>query len=514
MDSIALCLALIAAISLVQFSRRTKRLPPGPKGLPIIGNLLDVPLDKDFWMTFREWGHRWGDVLHMNIFGQHFIILNSMEATRDLLEKRGKIYSTRHSLPMFEIAEYDKLVAFEQNTKRWADGRKLLMQFLTGRELPKLFPVVEDECSKLPARLHANPGKLGDILEQSVVAVIMRTTYGYTPDPVHDRFTHVTFKLLDEMLVAARPTNLLNIFPFCKYSVLRHLPSWLPGMGSKRLAYQFRETMHKVVKEPFEWSQEHKDDVSVSQSLVAKFQNSGLDIDDRSLAEWTAAVQFIAGADTTTFTLHAAVKALMMYPEVQKKAQAVIDNAIGHRLPTMADRPQLAYIDAIIKEVSRWFMLGPFDSDDYYKGYFIPKGSIILPNMGAVASDPSIYPDPENFIPERHIPSILKDTESGLDEHADQTQLDPASYVFGFGRRVCPGKLLALAEIWLHLATLLKVYDIVEWKSEKDGVKIEIGEDRGPTMDMPRRPSPFKCALRLRNEASLDFVQSGAAGAL
>jgi hypothetical protein len=50
----------------------------------------------------------------------------------------------------------------------------------------------------------------------------------------------------------------------------------------------------------------------------------------------------------------------MMYPEVQKKAQAVIDNAIGHRLPTMADRPQLAYIDAIIKEVSRWHMLGPF----------------------------------------------------------------------------------------------------------------------------------------------------------
>ncbi|KAJ2920115.1 hypothetical protein MD484_g266, partial [Candolleomyces efflorescens] len=502
MDSIGLLLAVIAAISLVQFSRRNKRLPPGPKGLPIIGNLFDVPLDKEFWMTFREWGHQWGEILHMNLFGQSFIILNSMEATRDLLEKRGKIYSARHSLPTFEIAEYDKLVAFENNNKRWADGRKLLMQFLTGRELPKLFPVVEDECAKLPGRLHANPGKLGDILEQSVVSVIMRTTYGYTPDPVHDRFTHVTFKLLDEMLVAARPTNLLNIFPF-----LRHLPSWLPGMGSKRLAYRFRDTMHKVVKEPFEWSQEHKDDVSVSQSLVAKFQNSGLDIDDRSLAEWTAAVQFIAGADTTTFTLHAAVKALMMYPEKQKKAQEVIDNAIGHRLPTMADRPQLAYIDAIIKEVSRWHMLGPFgaphsvDSDDYYKGYFIPKGSIILPNMGAVASDPSIYPEPEKFIPERFVASISKDTET-----AGDTQLDPAA--------LCPGKLLALAEIYLHLATLLKVYDIVEWKSEKDGVKIEIGEDRGPSIDMPKRPSPFKCALRLRSEASLDFIQGGAVGAL
>ena len=78
--------------------------------------------------------------------------------------------------------------------------------------------------------------------------------------------------------------------------------------------------MHKVVKEPFEWSQEHKvctdlgihlsghsttsqDDVSVSQSLVAKFQNSGLDIDDRSLAEWTAAVQFIGESFTACWIL-------------------------------------------------------------------------------------------------------------------------------------------------------------------------------------------------------------------
>ena len=101
----------------------------------------------------------------MNIFGIHFVILNSMEATKDLLEKRGKIYSARATLPMFEIAEYDHLVAIETNTKRWADGRKLIVQFLTGKELPKLFPVIEDECSKLPSKIFKNPAKLGDHLE-------------------------------------------------------------------------------------------------------------------------------------------------------------------------------------------------------------------------------------------------------------------------------------------------------------------------------------------------------------
>jgi hypothetical protein len=63
----------------------------------------------------------------------------------------------------------------------------------------------------------------------------------------------------------------------------------------------------------------------------------------------------------TTFTLHASIKALTLYPEVQKKAQAQIDSVCGtDRLPSLADRPNLAYIDAIIKEVARWHILGPF----------------------------------------------------------------------------------------------------------------------------------------------------------
>ncbi|RXW19052.1 hypothetical protein EST38_g6810 [Candolleomyces aberdarensis] len=495
MDSLIVkaSIGLVVAGALWRVARAPRKLPPGPRGYPIIGNLLDVPLDKEFWMTFREWGQQWGDVLHMSIFGIHFVILNSMEATKDLLEKRGKIYSARASLPMFEIAEYDKLVAFETNNKRWSDGRKLIMQFLTGKELPKLFPVIEDECAKLPAKIYKNPAKLGDYLEQGVVGIIMRTTYGYTPAEEHDQFTHITFKLLDEMLVAARPTNLLNIFPF-----MRYLPAWLPGNGNLRTALKFRETMHKVVDGPYEWAQAHKDDPNVAQSLCARFQNSGLDIDDRSLAEWTAAVQFIAGADTTTFTLHAATKAMMLNQDVQKKAQAELDAVLGHRLPTMADRPNLPYVDAILKETSRWHLLGPFgaphmlDTDDVYNGFFIPKGTIVLPNMGAIASDPTVYPEPEKFKPERHL--------------GDKPQLDSAQYNFGFGRRVCPGKALAQAEMFLVLATVLKVYDILPWTSEKDGVKAEIGEEREPSMDMPRRPTPYACAMKLRNEASYELL--------
>jgi hypothetical protein len=69
----------------------------------------------------------------MSIFGINFIILNSMQATKDLLEKRGKIYSARMSLPMFDIAEYTKLVAFETNTKRCVLSRLILPTTLPAR---------------------------------------------------------------------------------------------------------------------------------------------------------------------------------------------------------------------------------------------------------------------------------------------------------------------------------------------------------------------------------------------
>lgn len=74
---------------------------------------------------------------------------------------------------------------------------------------------------------------------------------------------------------------------------VRHLPPWLPGNGNLRTALKFRETMHAVVNGPYEWSQAHKSEPSVAQSLCARFQDSGLDIDDKELAAWTAAVQFV-----------------------------------------------------------------------------------------------------------------------------------------------------------------------------------------------------------------------------
>ena len=82
-----------------RFSRSSKQLPPGPKPLPFLGNVLDLPKDY-WWIKFSQWSKEYGDVVHINVLGQHIVILNSINSTRELLDRRSAIYSDRPAMTM------------------------------------------------------------------------------------------------------------------------------------------------------------------------------------------------------------------------------------------------------------------------------------------------------------------------------------------------------------------------------------------------------------------------------
>lgn len=79
---------------------------------------------------------------------------------------------------------------------------------------------------------------------------------------------------------------------------------------------------------------------------------------------------------------------MAMNPDVQRQAQAELDRVIGRtRLPDLHDRDSLPYVNALLKELTRWHVIAPIaiphtaSEDDEYNGYYIPKGSIIIPNL-------------------------------------------------------------------------------------------------------------------------------------
>jgi cytochrome P450 len=190
--------------------------------------------------------------------------------------------------------------------------------------------------------------------------------------------------------------------------------------------------------------------------------------------------------------------AMTIHPEVQRKAREEIDRVVGtHRLPTFSDRENLPYVEAVVKESFRWHPIGPMglphvaSQDDIYGEYLIPKGAMMIPNIWWFTHDPKVYPEPSTFNPDRYF--------------ADPAPPSPTNYIFGFGRRICPGRLLAESSVWLTIAKSLAALDIRKG-IDQNGKEIE------PTVDfLPgiiSHPVPFKAAIKPRSPEHEELIRA------
>jgi len=149
---------------------------------------------------------------------------------------------------------------------------------------------------------------------------------------------------------------------------------------------------------------------------------------------------------------------MLLHLEVQKKAQKEMDQELGRDgLPTFTDRERLPYMDAVWRESVRITPASPLGvphaatQDDVYNGMFIPKGSWLMINIGFMCKDPRIWGDPDTYRPERWMP----------EHNPNAASLPDIDFIFGFGRRICPGQFLADRTNFTFAASLLKTYDIL-----------------------------------------------------
>ncbi|KAF9532705.1 cytochrome P450 [Crepidotus variabilis] len=187
------------------------------------------------------------------------------------------------------------------------------------------------------------------------------------------------------------------------------------------------------------------------------------------------------------------------FNDVQSKAQEEIDRVVGkERFPTLNDRPSLPYVEALVRETMRWMPVLPLAiphytvEDDIYKGYFIPKGTMVLGNTWAISHNTTIYDESDRFDPSRFF---------NLD---GQLNDDDLSYAFGYGRRQCPGRHLASATIWLNMAVILAAFNI---RKQKDSLGKDIPLTSGFSVSsIAVRPNPFECLITPRSDAAKALV--------
>jgi cytochrome P450 len=473
--------------------------PPGPLPKNIIsGNSGDIPLSQP-WHTYAKWAKVYGDIFHFRIYGQHTIILNSVNDAQELFEKRAGVYSDRPKNVMVNLMGWDfnvNLMAYGDN---WRRHRRLCQQLFRPKASLAYQTIQTQEIHKMLHGLLDCPEHFVTHCRTTVAATIMSTMYGHdvlsSADDNYVKSAEQSVGLLSDALLPG--AAIVNAIP-----ALRYLPDWLPGLDFKfkQLALEVKELTLQLQDAPIDFVNKGIVKGTSGPSVVSDLLENCYTQADYDRIKQVAATSYTAGIEPTTSSIITFFLSMAMYPDAQRKARDEIDRVVGSsRLPTYDDRTSLPYVEALYREVMRWGPPSPLNTahttakDDIYKGYLIPKGSTIIANIWAMTRNEDKYRKPDSFMPERFI-----------DEHGNLND-DDMILVFGFGRRICPGRHMASATIWLSIVSILATFNI---QKTKDARGNDIPLDGKYTDRMIGScPLPFECSITPRSITTKQLIQ-------
>lgn len=167
------------------------------------------------------------------------------------------------------------------------------------------------------------------------------------------------------------------------------------------------------------------------------------------------------------------------------------------RFPSLGDQDNLPYVKAVATETLRWHYFTPLgfphltQEDDIYEGHLFPKDSLVIANGWWLLHDPEVYHDPMEFKPERFL--------------GDKSEPDPRNVCFGYGRRVCPGRLLADSSMFLIIAQSLAAFNITK-AIDETGKEIEPKVEFTP--GQLSAPVELRCTVKPRSKQYEEMIQS------
>ncbi|RDX52873.1 cytochrome P450 [Lentinus brumalis] len=501
LSNVAYGLAILLLLRyLVALTRRT--FPPGPVGLPIIGNLHQ--LSHDAWFKFTDWKRTYGPIVYINLAGQNVIVLNTLQAAADLLDRKAAIYSSR---PRFEVAcnmlTEGMFFVFQDYGDRWRRMRRAAHEGLHSGVVKDYYPIQTLEAAILLEDMIRAPNDWDRHMRRTAASTVLSATYDRAPLKDVDDSSMVILENFTKRIVQAGYVDgyFIELFPLFK-----HLPSVFAPW--KKEAYewapQFTRLFDGLYGEVKEKVLEGKARPSFSASMVEK--QTKYDLSDKETAWLVGTVA--AAYETISGTMAWFMLAMVLYPEAQRKAQEELDAIVGRsRPPTFDDLDSLVYIHAMVKEILRWHPVDPLGmqhrstEDDVYKGYFIPKGTICIANIWAINRDPDLWgPDADEFKPERHI---------GLDGKLAPSPPDTKGeghVSFGFGRRICVGRHLARNSLLINIASVLWMFDVLA--PVGPGGEEIVCTERSIDMGLVVRPQEYDYRFKLRIPGAEEILES------
>ncbi|OQV08527.1 hypothetical protein CLAIMM_12785 [Cladophialophora immunda] len=454
---------------------------------------------------FQKWAEEYGPIYSLILGTKTYIVLNTDAAVKDLLDKRSAMYSSRPEMYMaHDIASGGLRTVTMPYGSLWRMMHTVVHSILNIKAATSYIPYQDLENKFMLVNLLDRPDDYENHIKLFTHALTTQIIYGFRFTSVDDPKFQQLYQGFRKwtMLVSSASAQLLDLYP-----LLRKLPRFLAPN------YEYAVKLHAREKELYRSHWLAAKERALTGTGRPCFCNDLLKAQEREKfnddqAAYIAGSLLEAGFDTTAATLQGFILAMMMFPDVQKRAQKELDEVVGlDRLPTMDDVPDLPYVHACAKESFRWMpttvYAAPHAStvDDQYMGYRIPAGASVIPNVWYITQDPKRTPNPRVFDPTRHLNHLDSEFESAKSSDVGKRH----NFVFGAGRRLCQGMHIAERSLLLGVSRMLWGFDFSLPRDEN-------GQPITPDIDDLRggaaiTPAPFQVVIKPRSKERADLMR-------
>ncbi|CAL1398386.1 unnamed protein product [Linum trigynum] len=503
--STLLILSLSTLIALFFLLRRSLRktaapFPPGPRGYPLIGNILD--LGNMPHRTLTAMREKYGDVVWLKFGAKNTMAVLSAKAAAELFKNHDINFMNRNLTETTKSHDYHQgSLGLSPYGTYWRVLRRLvtvdmlvLRKINDGapvrrRNVDKLIDWVRDESS--PAAGHQQPAR-----EIHLARLVFLTTFNLLGNLLMSKDlvgsdsndADTFFEAMMKLMEWSGHANVADVFPWLRWLDPQGLRKKMDrdlgialGVASKFVRERINQGEKKKEKEG-----DKKDFLDV----MLEFRGNGKDEPDRFTEHQINIFIleiFLAGSETSSSTIEWAMTELLRHPESMSKLKSELDKVVGpDRKVEESDIDDLPFLQSVIKETFRLHPPLPLlvprrvEEDAAYMGYHVPKGTQVLVNAWAIGRDAEAWGDDAwGFKPERFLGSKV-------DFRGQHHQLIP----FGAGRRVCAGLLLAHRMVHLVLGTLVHEFN---WELTVDPKDLNMDDRLGVTM---RRFEPLMAVAR------------------
>ncbi|KAI3433980.1 uncharacterized protein J3R85_006958 [Psidium guajava] len=487
--SVLICVLFVSAALFVSLRRkksRSWRLPPGPPGWPIFGNMFNLGTMPH--RTIAGLREKHGPLIWLRLGSIDTMVILSGRVSTEFFKNQDLNFAERTITDLMRCQDYHEgSVALAPYGAYWRMLRRLLTaDMLAARRLNEMAPIrrkcVDNMLTWIGEAASADKVRLGEgihlarfifIMTFNLLGNLMLSQDLFDPDSnVGLEF----FQAMAGLMEWTGHANIVDLFPWLR---------WLDPQGLRRKMDRDMGNAIRIasgfVRERIEEKKIGRDDDRRDfLDVLLKFEGNGKDepakFSEKQINTFILEI-FLAGAETTSSTIEWAMTELLLNPESMVKVTSELSRVVGSDQKVQeTDIDQLPYLQAVVKETFRLHPPIPFlvprraMRDTVFMGYNIPKNTQVFVNTWAIGRDPDVWEDPTAFKPERFIGSKL-------DYKGQHFEFIP----FGAGRRMCAGVPLAHRVLHLAFGSLLHEFDW-EFDGRRDPKTIDMRDRLGVTM--------------------------------